>query len=94
MGLDGLLGEEKPHADLAVDEAVGDQLEHLDLTRRRLLLQLLERAGERDDLAAFVTAALRNRVEAAAVVHVSRQDLFALCSVHRYRDIGLPTLPL
>jgi len=89
--LDGLLGEEEPHADLTVHETVGNQLEHLDLARRRLLLQLLERAGERNHLGPAGTAALRHRVEAAAVVHVSGQDLFALCSVHGNRDIGLPT---
>jgi len=94
VGLHRLLREEQPHADLAVHEAVGDQLKHLDLTRGRLLLELLQRAAEGNDLGAPPAAALRNRVEAAAVVHVSRQDLFALCSVHRYRDIGLPTLPL
>ena len=38
-------------ADLAVHEAVRDQLEHLDLAHRRLLLELPERALERDDLA-------------------------------------------
>jgi hypothetical protein len=87
--LDGLLGEEEPVSDLAVDEAVGDQLEHLDLTRRRLLLQLLERAGERNHLGPAAAAALRNRVEAAAVVHVSGQDLLALGSVHGKWRIGL-----
>ena len=38
--LDGLLREEEPLADLAVDETVGDELEDLDLARRRLLLEL------------------------------------------------------
>ena len=38
--LDGLLREEEPLADLAVDESVGDELEDLDLARRRLLLEL------------------------------------------------------
>ena len=50
--LDRLLREEEADADLAVDEAVGDQLQHLDLTRGRLLLELLQGAGERDDLGA------------------------------------------
>ena len=44
MALDRLLGEEEPDADLAIDETVGDQLQHLDLADRRLLLQLLEGA--------------------------------------------------
>ena len=52
MRLHRLLGEEEAHPDLAVDESVGDELEHLDLTRGRLLLELLERAREGDDLGA------------------------------------------
>ena len=91
VGLDGLLGEEEPVTDLAVDEAVGDELEDLDLTRRWLLLQLLERAGERNDLGPAAATALRRRFEAAAVVHVTGQDLLALGSVHGNRDIGLGT---
>ena len=94
MRLHRLLGEEEPHADLAVHEAVGDQLEHLDLARGRLLLELLQGPAEGNDLGAPSAAALGHRVEAAAVVHVSGQDLFALSSVHRNRDIGLPTLAL
>ena len=91
VGLDGLLGEEEPVPDLAVDEAVGDQLENLDLTRCRLLLQLLKRAGEGNHLGPAAAAALRSRFEAATVVHVTGQDLLALSSVHRNRDIGLAT---
>jgi hypothetical protein len=93
VGLDGLLGEEEPHADLAVDEAVRDQLKDFDLAGRRLLLQLLERAGERNDLGA-AAASLRHRVEAATVAHVSGQDFFALGSVHANRGIGLLTSTL
>ena len=44
MALDRLLREEEPLADLAVHEAVGDQLEHLDLAGGRLLAELAERA--------------------------------------------------
>ena len=94
MRLDRFLREEEPHADLAVHEAVRDQLKHLDLACRRLLLELLEGAGERDDVRAFVPAALRNRVEAAAVVHVAGEDLLALGSIHGNRGIGLATAPL
>jgi hypothetical protein len=89
VGLDGLLREEEPHTDLAVHESVGDQLKNLDLTRRRLLLQLLQRAGERNDLGALVAASLRNRVEAPAVVDITGQDLLAFGRVHDNRDIGL-----
>ncbi len=40
MRLDRLLREEELLADLPVDETVGDELEDLDLARRRLLLEL------------------------------------------------------
>ena len=50
MRLHGFLREEEPVADLAVRESVRDELKHLDLTRGRLLLELAERSGERDDL--------------------------------------------
>ena len=50
MGLDRLLGQEQHLADVPVDEALRDQLKDLDLARGRLLLQLLERGLERDDL--------------------------------------------
>src|SRR4051812_5813652 len=93
--LDRLLREEEADADLAVHETVGDQLQHLDLTGGRLLLELLERPGERDDLPAGRVAAapLSDRVEAAAMTDVARQDLFALSSVHASR-IGLRPIPL
>ena len=48
--LDRLLGEEEPLPDLAVHEAVRDQLEDLDLAHGRLLLELAERRAERDHL--------------------------------------------
>src|SRR5262249_20844497 len=50
--LDRLLRQEQALADLAVDEAVGDQLQDLDFPHRRLLLELAERALERDHLGA------------------------------------------
>ena len=89
VGLDGFLREEEANADLAVDEAVRDQLENFDLTRRRLLLELLERAGEGNDLGAAVAPSLRNRVETPAVVDITGQDLLAFGRVHDNRDIGL-----
>ncbi len=39
MRFDGLLGEEEPLADLAVDETVSHELEHLDLPCGGLLLE-------------------------------------------------------
>src|SRR4051812_7591188 len=94
--LDRLLRQEEADADLAVHEAVRDQLQHFDLTGGRLLLELLERAGERDDLppaGRVAAASLRNRVEAAAMTDVAGQDLLALSSVHE-RPIGLGTRAL
>ena len=85
-----LFREEETDADLAVDEAVRDQLEHLDLTRSRLLLELLQGAGERDDLGA-AAAPLRDSVEAPRMVDIAGQDLLALGSVHGSGRIGLET---
>ena len=87
---DRLLREEETDADLAVHKTVGDQLKHLDLTRRRLLLQLLQGAGERDDLGAAATP-FRDSVEAPRMVDVTGQDLLALGSVHGSGRIGLET---
>ena len=56
----------------------------------RLLLQLAERACERDDLGISVLALGRNSLEAALVVHVTAQDLFALCGVHAWAIGRLP----
>ena len=39
VGFYGFFGEEEPLADLAVDEAVRHELEHLDLSCSRLLLE-------------------------------------------------------
>ena len=43
--LHGLLGEIEALSDLAVDEAVGHELQDLELSRRRLLLQLAQTGG-------------------------------------------------
>jgi hypothetical protein len=94
MRLDRLLREEKTVSDLAVHEAVGDELKHFDLAGRRLLLELLERTRERDHIGTAIAASLCNRVEAAAVVHVSGQDLLTLGSVHGSGRIGLDTQTL
>jgi hypothetical protein len=88
MGFHRLFREEEAVADLPVDEALRDQLEDLDLPGGRLLLELLERRGEGNDLAgAARRPPLGDRLEAPRMVHVSRQDLFPLCSVHE-PDIG------
>ena len=94
MRLDCLLRKEEPVADLAVDQAFRDQLENLDLARRRLLLEFPEGSGERDHLGVALAALRSHLVEATRVVHVPGQDLFALCSVHDNPRIGLPREPL
>jgi hypothetical protein len=88
VALDGLLGQEEALADLAIDQSVGNELQNLDLAHRRLLLELTERRGERDDLSGAVRPPQRCGFEAATMVHVAAQDLLALSSVHG-PDIGL-----
>ena len=85
-----LLAEEKSMPDLAIDETVGDQLEHLDLPHRRLLLELAEGAVEGDDLGIAALPLGGDGLEAALVVHIAAQDLLALCGVHA-RPIGRMT---
>ena len=92
--LDRLLRQEQPLADLAIHEAFRDQLEHLDLPHRRLLLQLPERALERNYLAAGGGAPARgDLLETARMIRVAGHDLFALSSVHG-QGIGVWRYPL
>ncbi len=93
--LDRLLGEEEPLADLAVHEAVRDELQNLDLAGGRLLLELaLDSRPERDHRARPGTAAAcSSRLESAAVVAVAVQDLLTLSGVHA-TGIGLPAAAL
>jgi hypothetical protein len=85
--LDRLFGQEESLADLAIHETVGDELEHLDLTRRRILSDLPGRGWrERDDRPTAARATpRRGRLEATTVVAVSVQDFPALGSVHAFR---------
>jgi hypothetical protein len=83
--LDRFLREEQALPDLAVDETVRDQLEHLDLTGGGLLLELAEhgRWSKRDDgTRPRRVPARSSRLESAAVVAVSVQDLLTLRGVH------------
>jgi hypothetical protein len=93
--LDRLFGQEESLADLAVHETVGDELEHLDLTRSRILTDLAGRRWrERDDRPTAARATpRRGRLESAAVVAVSVEDLLALSGVH-VSGIGGPAAPL
>ena len=86
--LDGLLREEQALPDLSIDEAVGDELEDLDLAGGGFLLELAEGRGrrERDHGARPLRVpACRSRLESAAVVAVPVQDLLTLRGVHEMR---------
>src|SRR5262245_20785019 len=88
------LRQEQPLADFAVNEPVGDELQHLDLTRRRLLFQLPKRVLERDYVrAAGTTTPRRNFLKAARMRQIAAQDLLALRSVHA-PSIGAANKPL
>src|SRR5581483_4340569 len=89
--LDRLLGEEEPLSDLAVDQTVRHELQHLDLAGGRLLLELtLDSRPERDHRTRPGTAtACSSRLESAAVVAIAVQDLLTLSGVHA-TGIGLP----
>ncbi len=88
MRLDGFLGEEESLSDLAIDQAVRDELEDLDLARRRLLLELAK-SGRRDERdhgpGPLRVPARSSSLESTAVVAVSVQDLFTLRGVHAMR---------
>jgi hypothetical protein len=95
VGLDGLLRQEEPLPDLAVDESVRDELKNLDLAGSRILADLPVRRGrERDDRTAPARAAPSGgRLEAAAVVSISVEDLLTLGRVHE-SGIGARGTPL
>ena len=94
MRLDGFLGKEELLADFAVYEPVGDQLQHLDLAPRRLLLELAKRALKRNHVGtARTTTPRRNFLEAARMRQVTAEDLLALSSIHA-PSIGALTKPL
>lgn len=86
---DGLLREKELLPDLAIDEAVRNELKDFALPRGRLLLELAHgRIGERDDGdRAAGSAPRRSCLESAAVIAVAVEDLLALSGVHA-RGIG------
>ena len=94
VGLDRLLREVEPLADLPVHEALRDQLQHLDLPHRRLLLEFPERALERDYLAAGGgPPACGDLLKAPRMIRIAGHDLFAFSSVHA-EGIGGERYPL
>ena len=82
MRLDGLLREEEHLPNLPVDEPFRDELEHLDLAWRGLLLELPWGSGKRNDFSALTRPARRRSVKAAGMIGVAAQDLVALDGVH------------
>jgi hypothetical protein len=84
MALHRLLREEEVDSDLAVHEAVRDELEDLDLARGRLLLQLLEGRLERDEPLDRGVTPRSHRLEPSGVLAVARQDLVAPVRVHNW----------
>ena len=82
MRLDRLLRQEERLPDLAIHETLGDQLEHLDLARRRLLLELPQGRRERDDLRIRPSTPSGRLLEAAGMVDVPTEDFLALGRVH------------
>jgi hypothetical protein len=90
VALDRLLGEVEAIADLAVDEAFGDELEDLDLSCRRKMLRVwtCPARGELDELYRR-RAARGDRLEAARMLAIPGQDFLTLSCVH-VGGIGAP----
>ena len=83
MRFDRFLRQEQLLSDLAIHESVGNELQYLDLARRRLLLELAKRVLERDHVGTSGTATpRRNFLEAARMRQITAEDLLALRSVH------------
>ena len=91
--LDRLLRQEEPLADLAVHETVRNELEHLDLPHRRLLLELAYGGLKMDHVADDIAAAPRSHLlEVARVRQVTAEDLFALSGVAALAQFESATL--
>ena len=88
MALHRLFREEEAVADLAIDQALRDQLEYLDLAGSGLLLELPEGSRERNHLRVALPAPCGHRVKTTRVVDIPGQDLFSLCSIHDNPRIG------
>jgi hypothetical protein len=92
VALDGLLREEETVADLAVHEALRDELKHLDLAGGRGLLERRRARVELDHLGDRGTPR-RHRVEALGMLAIPRKNLVSLGSVHtRAIDRSIPLL--
>ncbi len=82
MALHRLLGEEQPVADLAVHESLGDELKHLDLTRRGRMFRLWCDARRELDELRNRRPSGRYRLKSTGMRPVTGQDLLTLCCVH------------
>jgi hypothetical protein len=80
--LDRLLREEKTGADLAVHEAVGDELKHFELAACGLLLDTKRRTEWNDLAAGCAGSPLGNLLETSRVVDITTQDFPSFSSVH------------
>ena len=92
MALDGLLAEEEPLTDFAVDQAVGDQLENLGLAGGRVEARLGPGRLERDHLRDRIPPR-GHGLEPGRVLPIPRKDGIPLRSVHGLR-IGGPNSTL
>ena len=86
VGLHRFLAQEEAVADLAVREAVADELKDFDLARRRLLFERCRRDGDGNHPQPG-PAARRDRLEPVGMRPVAAQDLAARGCVH-VQDIG------
>jgi hypothetical protein len=83
VALDRFLREEQTVADLAVCEALRDELKDFDLASGREVLRLLPSgAGGKLDHVRRRIAARRDRLEAAGVLAIPGQDFLTLSCVH------------
>ena len=83
-----LFRKEEAVTNFTIDQAFRDQLKYLDLACCGLLLELPEGRGERNDLRVSLSALGGHLVKTTRVVHITGQDLFALCSIHDNPRIG------
>ena len=83
MALYRLFRQEQTMADLAIDEAVGDELKNLDLARGRRLLRLRLARGDRHHLGRRRPPRRGDVLEMLRVLAIAIQDCITLCRIHR-----------
>ena len=90
MAFYGLFGEKEPDADLAVDEAVGDELQDFDLARGGSLLGLGLARCDGDHLGGRRPTGRGDGFEALRVLAVAGQDCITLRRIHSTTIGGRP----